>query len=69
MSEVSQSSSQGSSDTVSEGVGLAIVYRITKWLSAVGGYRFNHSEMRGVSTDHSVVSIGLQVKYPTRLDD
>jgi len=61
--------SQGSSDTTTEGVGLAVTYRITKWLSAVGVYRFNHSETRGVSTDHSVVSIGLQARYPTRLDD
>ena len=51
------------------GVGLAVTYRITRWLSAVGAYRFNHSETRGVSTDHSVLSIGLQTRYPTRLDD
>ena len=56
-------------ETVSEGVGLAAVYRITRWLSAVASYRFNHSETRGVSTDHSIVSIGLQARYPTRLDD
>jgi len=61
--------SQGSQDTTSESVGIAVVYRITRWLSAVGGYRFNHSETRGASTDHSVISIGLQAKYPTRLDD
>ena len=61
--------SQGSSDTTTAGVGLAVTYRITRWLSAVGAYRFNHSETRGVSTDHSVLSIGLQTRYPTRLDD
>jgi len=61
--------SQGSVETTSESVGLAVVYRITKWLSAVGGYRFNHAETRGVSTDHSVISIGLRAQYPTRLDD
>ena len=65
----SVSTVQQKDETVSEGVGVAAVYRITRWLSAVASYRFNHSETRGVSTDHSIVSIGLQARYPTRLDD
>ena len=56
-------------ETISAGAGLSAAYRLTKWLSAVASYRFNRSETRGVAIDHSLVSIGLQARYPTRLDD
>jgi len=61
--------SQKPDDTLSEGAGLAAVYRLTKWLSVIGSYRFNHSATGGTSTFHSLVSVGLQARYPTRLDD
>ena len=65
----SVSSVQQKDETISESAGLAAVYRLTKWLSLVASYRFNRSETRGVAIDHSLVTIGLQARYATRLDD
>ena len=60
---------QKPNDVLTEAAGLAVVYRLNRWLRAVGSYHFTHSESGGQATYHSLVSVGLQARYPTRLDD
>lgn len=56
-------------DTMSQGVELTASYRLMKWLSAFGRYRFNRSSSEGPTIYHNVISIGVDLSYPLRVDD
>jgi len=50
------------------GVALVATYQILKWLSASASYTFYYQEQSGGNIPHSVLSLGLEAKYPIRVD-
>jgi len=56
------------SETTSQSAEVSGSYRIAKWLSVVGRYRFSHSETGGTVILHNIVTIGLEASYPIRVD-
>lgn len=50
------------------GVALVATYQILKWLSASASYTFYYQEQSGGNIPHSVLSLGLEAKYPMRVD-
>jgi len=50
------------------GVALVATYQILRWLSARASYTFNYQEQSGGNIPHSVLSLGLEARYPIRVD-
>lgn len=57
-----------SEDTTTYGVGLSATYQILRWLGARGSYFFSYQDQDTGNIPHNIVSLGLDVSYPFRID-
>ena len=63
-------------DTTTYSISLTASYQILRWLSALASYSFSYQEQNGNSSStsttgnipHNVVTFGIEVAYPVRVD-
>lgn len=54
--------------TLSESIDASATYRVARYFTLFARYRFSHSDTDGAMIDRNIISIGVEVSRPTRLD-